>query len=340
VPETTRSFVDELRRLDRELASERLSPDAEARLRALVETGVSPARRARASGLRVALAGGLALLLLVAGALWWLGRRAPAPRALEGFEVVAGKAEPDRRRVRCVGRCTLRAPGLGARLELGEAATVRRHTDDRIELLAGRATVAVRKRPRGAAPLRVQVSHGVIEVLGTRFTIWQEERGGRVELHRGSIRFRAPDGRTRLLAPGQSLSWPLAPEQPAPPAPATPEPPPSADTTRPGATLRPAPPRLTPEAAESLLDEVERLRSQGRYREAAGRLRESLHRVAERPTRERLSYELGTILTHHLRDSAAACRHWRRHLRRFGTARYGREIDEARRTLGCEDTTR
>lgn len=55
-------------------------------------------------------------------------------------------------------------------------------------------------------------------------------------------------------------------------------------------------------------------------------LRRNLHRIADASTRETWSYELADILIAHLRDRAAACRHWRWHLRAFGPRRYGKEI--------------
>src|SRR5688572_30541816 len=78
-----------------------------------------------------------------------------------------------------------------------------------IEVVRGRVDVDVAHRPRGAAPALVRVSHGTIAVLGTRFTIEQSAHGGRVALHEGKIRFDG-EGRSVVLAPGESLTWPIA----------------------------------------------------------------------------------------------------------------------------------
>ena len=89
------------------------------------------------------------------------------------------------------------------------------------------------------------------------------------------------------------------------------------------------------EETESLTSRVGRLRSQRRFGEAARTLRAALPRITDRATRVTLSYELGEILTHDLADAAAACRHWKAHLRRYGPGRYGGEISQARKKAGC-----
>ncbi len=46
-------------------------------------------------------------------------------------------------------------------------------------------------------------------------------------------------------------------------------------------------------------------------------------------TRERFSYELGSILTYQLGDRASACRHWQEHARRYPDGRYQTEVLQA-----------
>ena len=71
----------------------------------------------------------------------------------------------------------------------------------------------------------MKVSPGEGGVLGARFTRWQGAAGGRVRLHRGSIRFEpAGRGPPRTLAPGDELTWPLAAGQSPYPAGAGPAP--------------------------------------------------------------------------------------------------------------------
>jgi len=183
----------------------------------------------------------------------------------------------------------------------------------------------------------------VITVLGTRFTVWQRQGGGRVLLRHGQIRFEGDQGRRVELAPGQQLRWPAAPEpKPTPPPALAPAhdatPPPSRPPTparAPGKKAR-ARPASPPVDIGSLLDRVERLRLQGRYAEAARILGRAISRVGDRVMKERLSFEQGTVLTDHLSDGPAACRHWRRHLRAHGSARYGAQIAAAMARLECQ----
>ena len=130
------------------------------------------------------------------------------------------------------GTGVLADTGLGFAMRLHSGSALKR-TIDGVRVRHGRVELAVLPQPRHQ-PLRVRVSKGVIEVLGTTFTV--EERGdsGSVTLHTGRIRFVAEDGETRALRPGERLDWPLpprtlaprpqGPEAPAPSAPAPAEP--------------------------------------------------------------------------------------------------------------------
>jgi transmembrane sensor len=336
VPEPRRPLLGPLRELDAELRRSPLSAEADARLRALVDGTRAPARRrSLALPIGAALAAAAAVLLLLV--LRPFGPE-PARPTLGGFTLIAGHAvaQSEGDAIRCESlHCALAVEALGANLRVERATRVRRRPGSAIELVGGAATVIVWRRPEGAPPVRLLVSHGAIEVLGTEFELRQEESGGWVRLGEGKIRFRAVDGREVLLAPGDRLAWPLPPPErgardagPAPAADASPRAPqPRRDAGRP----------LTASQAESLLDEVERLRSQGRYAEVARRLRDALPRVGDAATRERFSFELGTVLGQQLRATSEACAHWRRHLRRFGASRYGPEIRAAQRELACPE---
>lgn len=155
-------------------------------------------------------------------------------------------------------------------------------------------------------PYSVNVCAGAIEVLGTSFTVVQRDAEGEVTLHQGAIRFRAADGREVAVAPGQTLIWPLPSSPPA------------------------------VSGADQVLATVALLRSRGRFGEAAGVLEDALLRPLPSATRERLSFELGSILTYQLRDRERACRHWARHRREAPGGRYERELDQALSGLGCE----
>ena len=318
-----------LREADSELQRERLSPAADRRLEELVAG--RPPRRMRPALVLAPLAAAAVALLV-----WALipGRQqAPAPKRdhqLSGFSLVAGTARAlGARQVRCHSAgCTLTARDQDTRLELTQGAVVSRK-DRHIRVLRGRATLDVtpRRRPRGA--LRVYVSHGHIEVLGTLFTVRQQRAGGQVTLHRGAIRFVGHLGQVREVAPGQTLRWPL--DDPPKTAVA-----PKKETTKPTPPQRTHPSRkLTPRDTETLHNKVARLRSQGRFLQAARALRSALPRVAQKEDRVTFSYELGEILTYQLSDRAAACRHWKAHLRRYGPGSQGKDIHRARQKAGC-----
>lgn len=203
------------------------------------------------------------------------------------------------------GQAALQDEGLGSLLELAAPARLR-HLSDGVELSAGAVTLEVSPPRVGASPYRVRVSHGTLEVLGARFTVSQRRGSGKATLHRGSLRFRADDGRVRTLSAGQTLSWPLA----------------AATTTRPLAPLAQA-------DTEGLLERIAVLRSRGRYEEAVGLL------AGVATTDERLSFELGSILTRQLHDVPRACEHWAAHRARFERGRYEPDVVRAVAALGC-----
>ncbi len=243
-----------------------------------------------------------------------------------------------------------RAVAAEQRLEVTTAQTgaVLEREPAGVRMLQGTARFEVERRTAGEAEVVVLVSHGRIEVLGTQFTITQREDGGEVTLHEGSIRFRADQGREVLLTPGETLKWPLPVVAELTPVPAPlpsrseeeekvedaePVPPPSA----PVAEKRT--PRAAPEQTfdvEGLIENVELMRRQGRFEDAVAELQGALKRDLPKGTSERLSYELGAILTWQLRDEARACEVWSAHRARHGTeGRYAAEVTRAERALGC-----
>src|SRR5204863_543434 len=118
-----------------------------------------------------------------------------------------------------------------------------------------------------------------------------------------------------------------APTPPSLPPPAT-TPAPSRPPTSTSAAARPA-------ADEALLDHVEELRSRRHFEQAARALRRSLS-IQPNPMREQLSFELGSLLTHQIRDPRRACMQWAWHDRHFPEGRYRGEVARAREALGCQ----
>jgi transmembrane sensor len=213
-----------------------------------------------------------------------------------------------------------------------------RNEQDGMRVVAGSVDVQVQKRNAEQPPVHVLVSHGVIEVVGTHFTIEQQPSSGRVVLHEGLIRFVSDSGRSVDLVPGQALAWPLTEASVASPSAAPSEaeaadeaPEASASSSASAAVPAARPPG---EDVDALLRRVEVLRSRGRYREAAEELeRGSASLPAE--TRERLSFERGSLLTYQLKDRARACAHWRVHQSRFPNGRYDNEVRGAVQHLRC-----
>ncbi|MBL8919237.1 MAG: FecR domain-containing protein [Myxococcaceae bacterium] len=237
------------------------------------------------------------------------------------------------------GHGVLRDGALGADLEVSAAASLR-PLDDGLEVVAGKVSLDVDHAHPRAAPFRVRVSHGLIEVLGTRFIVVQGELGGEVTLLRGSIRFLADDGQRRLLEPGETLRWPLPPVAAAIEAPAPapkPAPAPSTPPRTPRPTAAPVKEALgtPPFDVAQFIDELALLRSRGAYEEAVARLTRTLAEGHAPATDERLSFELGSLLGRQLRDAERACAHWREHLRRFPQGRYQADVTQARAELGC-----
>jgi len=342
-----RALVD----LDRELASVPFTGERDVRT-------VVAARRTPWRLPVLALGVAVALVLIVRA------RGDQAAPQVPGFEIAASEESWQvRDSVVEVLAPTLEVevPGFG-RVVATRGARVAR-IDGGIHVVRGHVDVDVTHRVPGLAPAVVRVSHGAIAVLGTRFTIDQDERGGRVVLHEGRIRFDAGE-RTVVLEPGASLTWPLssiaseppvAPVQPASIAPpahaerhADVQPPRHAGTP---ARLEPAPVESTPEPVtppaevvqpapdgDRVITELANLRARRRFADAAALLERTLAGELPAASRERLSYELGDILTYQLATPQRACRHWHEHRARFAKGRYTDEIEAAVRRLGCEDT--
>jgi transmembrane sensor len=238
------------------------------------------------------------------------------------------------------GSVTLADRREGLQLFIGTPVTLEKQAPG-ARIVLGTAEVAVDKRTHGAAPLRILVSHGAIEVLGTKFLVVQEDGHGRVTLHEGSIRFVALDGRVRMVKPGETLEWPLPAEAAvaATPAPApAPEPAPVPVVTAPAPKHRvatPAPAPIHYVDADDLLRQVDTLRSRGEFAEAVRYLTHGLTRELKPSTRERFSFELGIILTDQMHDSVKACAHWKKHAAAYGEGRYGLEVERASTRAGC-----
>jgi hypothetical protein len=205
-----------------------------------------------------------------------------------------------------------------------------------MRVLRGEVEFQVNKRS-ASSPTRMLVSHGEIEVHGTRFNVKQGEDGGEVTLHEGAISFRCPDGRQISMTVGQTLTWPVPPPPPAeedrvPPTPIEEDDPvnlpaspgPSADWRTHDRLRR----------AAVLLERIPRLRAQGEEAQAIQELEVAMHKDLPAAAREKLSYELGDLLTN-ARAADRACRHWKDHVWRYPAGKFDEQVQAARVELNC-----
>ncbi|AKF85111.1 hypothetical protein MFUL124B02_09435 [Myxococcus fulvus 124B02] len=280
----------------------------------------------------------------VAVALMVFFMRTPSARSVGGLEVAHASADL---LVREDSEGVVIQGGKAALLDVSRGITLRnegvlvvRREPTGVRLVRGRAEFSVNHRPTDALPAVVLVSGGAIEVMGTRFTV--EERGGSgtVTLHEGAIAFRRLGGEVVPVKPGQTLAWPVVdvdkPALPAetrpPPTLATPPAPKAVPSRAPATSVR-AP------SVDEVLRELEVLRGRDEFEQAARYLEESM-RKQPAATRERLSFELGSLLTYQLKDAQRACAHWSRHEEQFGRGRYAEAVQRARGTLSCEGRER
>ncbi len=337
---STRDFRARLRQAEQVYDETSLTADAERRIWNRLQPKPTK-RRWRIAIPMAALAAAAAIALLV------IRSPAPAQETLGGLQVVSSTKDlrategSDQSVELTEGGCTLFDADQGITVAVADHARVRKEKGG-VRIVAGVAEIQVRRRPANGPPAQVLVSHGAIQILGTKFRVEQTADGGRVVLHEGKIRFVTPDGRTVTLTPGQSLAWPIAESAPASPAkPNIAAPPPAEVPSRPPPHGHGRPPpsealtELSLDDAEEVLRDVAVQRSRGQYESAVSILNVALKQHLRPATRERLSFELGSILTHQLSEHARACAHWAAHVRAFPSGRYDLEIAQARETLGC-----
>jgi hypothetical protein len=343
-----RDLLDPLRDADRTLQRQSLSESARGRLERLVSQGL-PARPA-AHRRAVAIVGGLVAAFALAALIGVFVASKRSPDG--GITWSSGAlAHRDDEGWTCESaRCEAKDRAQNARITMQKDASLRRD-GARLRVVSGRVTFRVEHRRAGRSPFVVLVSHGQIEVYGTHFDVFQTRETGKVSLYEGSIGFRSSDGQLRKLRPGQSLQWPVArasakrlPSR-LPKTPVTKRPAPKCAAAKrprrkpaalPLARAKTAPAPLSKRELGVLHRQVAAAIDRARYRMASGLIAKALPRIARRATRERWSFQLGDILSNHLTDREAACRHWRDHVATFGRKRYGQEIEQAKKKLGCK----
>ena len=323
-------FGEELRALDREFEARGMPADVDARLRQRLER---PSRRLRWVPVVLATTAAVMAFVLIS-----------RPTKIDGLVVERSSGFSARLEDRVIsvkeGTATLKDVELAAALKVEPGVEVERSVSG-AKMHRGRVQFEVARLSSRTAGYSVSVSHGVIEVMGTSFVIQQGAESGSVQLLEGSIRFLAPDGRVVLLAPGETLQWPLAPiavQEPEPVAP---------PVEKPRVILRAPPPVVKPVvepvaepappfSSDAVLARVAGLRSRRAYEEAVQVLNAALTEAPNAATRERLGFELGSLLTHQLHDVPRACAFWSAFRREHPHGRYDEELSSTVATLGCE----
>jgi transmembrane sensor len=84
-----------------------------------------------------------------------------------------------------------------------------------------------------------------------------------------------------------------------------------------------------------VLARVAGLRSRRAYEEAVQVLGAALREAPNDSTRERLGFELGSLLTHQLHDTARACAFWSAFRLEHVNGRYDAEVRATVESLGC-----
>ena len=331
-----RSFVDELRELDRGHQEERLRPGAVHRIARRLDAELLqaelPARR-RPWIPMISFAAGAALVL----AVFALGGEpelatpesaAPAPMHA-AWQVGGDNCHVTRGEVELVldGSCRVEPPRGGVVIE-SRATTRLRPVDGGMALVDG--TAMLESLPRTEAdhdpePWHIEVPGGMLEVLASRLSVVVSGDRGHVDLLEGTMRFVASDGRTTTVEPGErfrfssarALAWtspaaiePDAVEPPQPLGDAAPEDGPPAPSTD-----EIAPPLAAGQRLAELARETEAPRSrpssrslQGREAPSSDELRRIVDRVAE--LRAQRQYSAAASL---LRDALA--KRWDRRTR-------------------------
>jgi hypothetical protein len=244
---------------------------------------------------------------------------------------------------RYFGQCDVVLPQMAVTTQRG---SVLMEKDGNVALLRGNARFRVEHVVPGASPVRIRVSVGMIEVLGTEFEVRQEHQRGWVRLLSGHIRVALNNGHRVELAPGERFDWgsPALADGANSAEPAVAPASVGQHASRSGAEHRSAPAGAGEPTVHRVADDgrsrlpnnergvvdVVALRSQGRFDEALALVNELGSAPLDPRSHEVLSYERGSLLER-LGRHEAACLHWRRHAVRFPAGRYSAAVE---RTLG------
>lgn len=337
---TTRDLLPLLNAHDAELRRTPLRHAADARNRRSLRE-LPPASTAARFwlGLVLGASAGAVVLVLAVGRSW---QSAPTPwLEPEAFSTSNAGAECEVREaggtVDYLGGCTVKLPALSVRTEAGSAL---KRSDAALELVRGSAWFEVRPVPAGSPPVRVRVAGGVIEVVGTAFSVRQGDSEGSVELFEGKVRFLSAEREPIELRPGEQFVWANSQRRAgaspgltlAPSASSSASPAGAASVSRlspppvgPLAAAIPNAPSPSTSASEALapaaIERIAGLRALGKYQEALAELSAVQQGNRDARTAEVLSFERGTLLER-MGGPALSCPHWSNHARQFSKGAY------------------
>lgn len=201
----SKQFVDSLKKLEQEFQQQPLSPERDQAIRAKLQGEQTPLTVPRLS---MSWAVAFALLCVASGAL--LYPFSQQQNKVGGFVLLEGTAQLTQNAV--VGcqskQCKLDYTQRRTKFNISQATQIKR-VQHNLALMQGQAFFNVEPRRPKEQPLRIFVSHGYIEVIGTQFTLWQGHQKGRLHLHEGVVRYVQKDGQTRVVREGGKLAWPL-----------------------------------------------------------------------------------------------------------------------------------
>lgn len=195
--------------------------------------------------------------------------------------------------------------GPSAQLQLAENNPTRFRT----ELARGRVVFDVVPSEKQTREWLVVAGGVRVRVLGTRFSVHRAREELTVEVERGRVEVsgRNVEGGQQVLEPGDVLLTSLRGEDTAVhDAPQTPSPLPDESETTPEEVVPPS--DDPPQASRDLIAQTDRLRSEGRYRDAARLLRQALSDPPAGLDRGHVAFTLGRIQLDHLGEPAAAGR--------------------------------
>ncbi len=168
---------------------------------------------------------------------------------------------------------------------------IKRMDDAHFLLMEGAARFRVAPLPPGERFV-VEAAKSTIQVMGTRFLVSLDTTHLSVALEEGKILFTYPNGKTKLLAPGERLVVE----------------------------------RHRPITRAFVRRKLQALRSRGQHRQAARFITRILPRVRSSALKQSLLFDLASIRGEHLHDFVGSCSILRSFRKRYPTSRFRQTV--------------